>query len=79
MSFLKWTKDAKVLSLKAVEFVPRQGKELSGTSIPVKRVIFHINVYQLCNSLETLKEDGMLLQGEEIYLPSVKFEGIWER
>lgn len=76
---MKWAKEAKVLSLKAVEYVPREGKELSGTSIPVRRVIFHINVYQLCNSLEILKEDGMLLQGEVIHLPSVRFEGIWER
>jgi hypothetical protein len=63
-------------SIKAVEYV---GRDLSCTSIPVKDVQIVIYVYKMCSSPKHSEEDDTLVHGEIIELPSLRFEGIWDR
>lgn len=63
-------------SLKAVEYL---GSDPAATYIPIKSVIPEVYVYRMCSSLEYLEDDGTLLQAEIVQLPSLIFEGIWEK
>ena len=55
------------------------GRQFSLTYFPVKSIDSEVYVYQMSSNLEHLEDNGTLLQAEIIQLPSLGFEGIWER